>query len=325
MSRADTALAAQIKRDAARVLPDRSTLVLFGLLAGLLICVEASRPRTLTVPWGSNVILFAVPLGFLAGAQTLILLTGGIDLSVASIATGAAYVMATNIQFGEAPAVALGLAAGVLVGLLNGVGIALFRVLPMIMTLGTNLVVLGLLTVYSQIAMARRSAVPDFLLVLGSGKLGGLVPWSLVVWIPMGLMLIVGLRTTGFGRALYAIGDNADACRVSGVRLWKVVVANYALSGLLSAIAGLLLIGSTNAADLGLANSYLLPSVAAAVIGGTSIFGGRGGYGGTVIGVLVLTILESLMTLLNASEPIKQIIYGSVILLIAAGYAKLSR
>ena len=308
-----------------RMLPGRSTLVLLGLLAGLLVLVEAIRPGTLSVAWMSNVVLFAAPLGFLAGAQTVVLLTGGVDLSVASIAAAAAYLMATNIQFGEGPAIALGLATGLLVGALNGVGIALFRVLPMIMTLGSSLVVLGSLTVYSQIAMARRSAVPDVLLVLGSGKIGGVVPWSLAVWVPLGLLLVLGLGRIGFGRALYAIGDNADACRISGLRIWRVLVANYALSGLLSAAAGLLLIGSTNAADLGLANSYLLPSVAAAVIGGTSIFGGRGGYGGTVIGALVLTILESLMTLLDASEPIKQIIYGSVILLIAAGYAKLSR
>ncbi len=208
--------------------------------------------------------------------------------------------------------------------MLNGVDIALFGVLPMIMTLGSSLVVLGSLTVYSQIAMARRSAVPDFLLVLGNGKIGGVFPWSVVAWVPLGLLLVLGLGRIGFGRALYAIGDNADAYRISGLRIWRVLVTNYALSGLLSAAAGLLLIGSTNAADLGLANSYLLSSIAAAVIGGTSIFGERGGYGGTVIGALVLTVLESLMTLLNVSEPVKQIIYGSLILLIAVGYAKLS-
>ena len=305
--------------------PERSTLVLFGLLGALLVLVEVIRPGTLSAPWISNVVLFAAPLGFLAGAQTVVLLTGGIDLSVASIATGAAYIMATNVQLGEGPAIALGIVSGLLVGVLNGVGIALFGVLPMIMTLGTSLVVLGSLTVYSQVAMTRRSAVPDVLVTLGSGKIEGLVPWSLVAWIPLTVLLVVGLRRSGFGRSLYALGDNADACRISGLRVWKVLVATYAVSGLLSAAAGLLLIGGTNAADLGLANSYLLPSVAAVVIGGTSIFGGRGGYGGSVIGAVVLTILESLMTLLNASEPLKQIIYGSAILLIAAGYAKLSR
>lgn len=307
------------------LLSNRSFLVLLALLIVLLLIVQLMRPGTLGPGWMSNIVLFAAPLGLLAGAQTLALLTGGIDLSVASIATAAAYVMATNIELGAGPAIALGLLVAVLVGLLNGIGIALFRVLPMIMTLGTSLMVMGLLTVYSQIAMAQRSGVPEFLLALGSLKIGGVVPYSLFVWLPIGAIMILGLSRSGFGRSLYAVGDNAKACKIAGIRIWKVLVADYVASGVLSGVAGLLLVGSTNAADLGLANTYLLPSVAAAVIGGTSIFGGRGGYGGTVIGAFILTILESLMTLLNASEPIKQIIYGSVILLIATGYTKLSK
>jgi ribose transport system permease protein len=304
---------------------NRSFIVLLALLIALLLTVQLIRPGTLGPGWVSNIVLFAAPLGLLAGAQTLVLLTGGIDLSVASIATASAYVMAANIELGVGPAVALGLLIAILVGLLNGIGIALFRVLPMIMTLGTSLMVMGLLTVYSQIAMAQRSGVPEFLLVLGSSKISGVVPYSLFVWLPIGAILILGLSRSGFGRSLYAVGDNPKACKIAGIRIWKVLVADYVASGLLSGVAGLLLIGSTNAADLGLANTYLLPSVAAAVIGGTSIFGGRGGYSGTVIGAFILTILESLMTLLNASEPIKQIIYGSVILLIATGYTKLSK
>jgi len=308
-----------------RIAADHSFVVLLALLIALLLAVQIIRPGTVSSGWVSNIVLFAAPLGLLAGAQTLVLLTGGIDLSVASIATAAAYVMATNVEIGVAPALALGLLISILVGLLNGIGIALFRVLPMIMTLGTNLMVMGLLTVYSQIAMAQRSGVPEFLLFLDSTKIGGLVPCSLFVWLPVGAILILGLSRSGFGRSLYAVGDNPKACTIAGIRIWKVLIADYVASGVLSGVAGLLLIGSTNAADLGLANTYLLPSVAAAVIGGTSIFGGRGGYGGTVIGAFILTILESLMTLLNASEPIKQIIYGSVILLIATGYTKLSK
>jgi ribose transport system permease protein len=198
-----------------------------------------------------------------------------IDLSVASIATASAYVMATHIELGAGPAIGFGLLVAILVGLLNGIGIALFRVLPMIMTLGTSLMVMGLLTVYSQIAMAQRSGVPEFLLVLGSSKISGVVPYSLFVWLPIGALLILGLSRSGFGRSLYAVGDNPKACTIAGIRIWKVLVADYVASGLLSGVAGLLLIGSTNAADLGPANTYLLPSVAAAVIGGTSIFGGR--------------------------------------------------
>ena len=103
-----------------------------------------------------------------------------------------------------------------------------------------------------------------------------------------------------------------------------VLFANYLLCAILAAIAGLVVVGGTNAADLSLADSYLLPSVACVVIGGTSIFGGRGGYAGTIIGALILTVLTGLLTLLDVSEPIKQILYGAIILSLAAAYARLT-
>lgn len=124
--------------------------------------------------------------------------------------------------------------------------------------------------------------------------------------------------------AFYAVGDNREACHLSGIRVWRVLFANYLLCAILAAIAGLVVVGGTNAADLSLADSYLLPSVACVVIGGTSIFGGRGGYGGTIVGALILTVLTGLLTLLDVSEPIKQILYGAIILSLAAAYARLT-
>jgi ribose transport system permease protein len=108
------------------------------------------------------------------------------------------------------------------------------------------------------------------------------------------------------------------------VRVWRVLLAGYVLCGLLAAIAGIVLVGSTNAADLSLADVYLLPSIAAVIIGGTSIFGGRGGYAGSIVGALILTVLTSILTLLDAPEPIKQILYGAIILALAAVYARLT-
>ena len=108
----------------------------------------------------------------------------------------------------------------------------------------------------------------------------------------MALLILVGLRRTGYGRLLYAIGDNPVAARLSGARAWQVLVVLYVISALLAAIAGFLLAGLTNIAAVTLADSYVLPSVAAAVIGGTSIMGGRGGFGGTIVGALILTVLD---------------------------------
>jgi ribose transport system permease protein len=121
---------------------------------------------------------------------------------------------------------------------------------------------------------------------------------------------------------IYAVGDNAIACRLAGVRTWQVLLAVYALCGTLSAAAGILLVGFNDAADLGIATPFLLPSVAAVVIGGTSIFGGVGGYAGTILGALILTVLDSLLTILNASQAVRQILYGLIILALAAIYAR---
>jgi ribose transport system permease protein len=121
---------------------------------------------------------------------------------------------------------------------------------------------------------------------------------------------------------LYAYGDNPIAVRLAGTRAWQLLVLTYALCGVCAAIGGLLLAGLTNAADLGLATSYLLPSVAAVVIGGTSIFGGLGTYSGTIFGALILTVLDSFLTLLNVAQSVRQILYGAIILALAALYAR---
>jgi ribose transport system permease protein len=307
-----------------RFLRERSIFALVLLLAVLVGGIGVIRPGTVTADWIANTLLFAVPLAMMAGGETLLLLTGGIDLSIASVATGSAYLLSSNAVHGTTLAVFLGLALGVLVGLLNGIGVAVFRVQPLVMTLGSGLMTEGALVVYSQKIIGEPQRIPAAIVMLGSGKVFGVVPVDLLLWLPFAALLILGLRRTGFGRLLYAVGDNAEACKLAGVRVWPVLLGAYVACGLLGAIAGLVLVGTTNAADLSLANVYLLPAIAAAIIGGTSIFGGRGGYGGTVVGALILTVLDGLLTLLNAPEPVKQILYGGIILLLAAAYTRLT-
>ena len=303
----------------------RNTIVVLVLLLVLFVVgIEVTRPGTVTPTWISNTLLFAAPLGVLAAGQTLVMLTGGIDLSVASVATGSAYLLTTNASQGSVTAVLIGLSLGLGVGLLNGIGVALLRVQPLVMTLGTGLMTGGVMIVYSQKMLASQPHVPDFIQALGSGKLWGLVPLDLLLWVPLSALMIFGLRRTGFGRLVYAVGDNRQACLLAGIRVWRVLLVDYVLCALLAAIAGLVLVGSTNAADMGLADVYLLPSVAAVIIGGTSIFGGRGGYSGSIVGAIILTVLTSLLTLLDATEPVKQILYGAIILVLAAAYARLT-
>jgi ribose transport system permease protein len=308
-----------------RVLREQSMVVLVLLLLALVGVITVIRPGTITLTWASNVLLFAVPLGLMAGGETLLLLTGGIDLSVAAVATGSGYLLAATGLLHPGAAVFVALAVGLVVGVLNGVGVGLLNVQPLVMTLGTGLMTTGALVVYSQRIIGQQPHVPEFIVVLGSGKIfHGLLPVDLFLWLPVAAGLLWGLRRTGYGRLLYAVGDNPTACRLAGVRVWQVLLLAYVLCGLLAAAAGLVLVGTIDAADLSLANPYLLPAIAAAIIGGTSIFGGRGGYGGTIVGALILTVLDGLLTLLNAPEPVRQILYGAIILGLAAAYTRLT-
>ena len=302
----------------------RTIFALILLLLLFVIGVEVVRPGTVTPLWTSNVLMFAAPLAIMAAGQTLVMLTGGIDLSVASVATGSAYLLATNASSGDGVAIALGLLLGVIVGTINGVGVALLGVQPLVMTLGAGLMTSGVMIVYGQRMMASTPRVPAIVQTLGAGKLFGLVPIDLFLWVAIGALMLFGLHRTGFGRLLYAVGDNREACDLAGIRVWRVLFADYLLCAILAAVTGIVLVGGTNAADLSLADGFLLPSVAAVVIGGTSIFGGRGGYAGTVVGTLILTVLTGLLTLLDVSEPIKQILYGAIILSLAAAYARLT-
>jgi ribose transport system permease protein len=314
-------------RSPVRVLAMLRAYTIVALLLLLVVFVagiELARPGTVTPLWVSNMVLFAAPLGIVAAGQTLVMLTGGIDLSVASVATASAYLMATHSALGGVTAVCWGLGVGLIVGLINGIGIALLRVQPLVMTLGAGLMTEGMLVVYSQKMLADAPRVPQFIESLGAGKLLGTIPNDLLLWAPIALVVVYVLRWTGYGRLLYAVGDNSEACRLAGIRVWRVMLVNYVLCSLLAATAGLVIVGSTDAADLSLADVYLLPSVAAVIIGGTSIFGGRGGYGGTIIGALILTVLNSILTLLDAPEPIRQILYGAIILVLAATYTRLT-
>jgi len=304
----------------------RNTIVALILLLLLFIgVVEVIKPGTVNPVWLSNTLLFAAPLGILAAGQTMVMLTGGIDLSVVSVAMGSAFLMTTTaLKFGNLTAVAIGLGLGLAVGAINGVGIALLGVQPLVMTLGTGLMTQGIIIVYSQKILASRSIVPDFIHAIGSGRLGGLIPLDLFLWLPIAALVLIILQRTGFGRLLYAIGDNREGCRLAGVRVWRILLIDYVICALLASLAGFVLVGHTNSADLSLASTYLLPSIAAVIIGGTSIFGGSGGYSGTIIGALILTVLDGLLTLLDSPEPIKQILYGAIIFVLAAAYSRLT-
>ena len=304
---------------------DRPLIPLVILLFGLIVALEILQPGIVNERWVSNIVRAAVPLAILAAAQTLTMLTGGIDLSVGIVATMTAFVMATQVSFMDpALAIPLALAVAALVGLANGIGVGIFRVHPLIMTLAVGLVVEGLLLVYQRLVLGGSMQLPEVITWLGTGRSFGNIPNSLLVFIPLSILIWLLLRRTGFGRLLYAIGDNEGATRLAGVRYWQVIIVLYILSALLAGVGGLLYIGLVKANTLSLAVPLVLPSVAAAVIGGTSIYGGRGGYAGTIVGALILQVITTLLLVLQVPEGTRRIIFGLIILGVTAAYTRIT-
>jgi ribose transport system permease protein len=305
---------------------DQPIIPLTVLLVGLVAVIGLASPGIVSPSWAGVIVRSAVPLAILAGCQTLTMLTGGIDLSVGAIASMVGFVTATLLhsEGGVVQGIAVSLSAAALAGLVTGIAVGVFRVHPLIATLGMSFIVLGLANVWQLQSVQTGAGVPDVVRTIGSGQLFGVIPNSLVIFIPIMLLILVMLRRSGYGRLLYAIGDNPIAARLSGARSWQIILVLYVVSALLAGIAGLLLSGFTNTASVSLAESSVLPSIAAAVIGGTSIFGGRGGYGGTIVGALILTVLTALLTVLGLPEPTRQIVFGAIIVVVAAAYTRVT-
>jgi ribose transport system permease protein len=304
---------------------DRPLVPLFLLLGLLVLILQIAQPGIITASWLSGTLRFAIPLAILAACQTLTMLTGGIDLSVAVVASMTAYVMSTLVSdVGWLGASLIALIPAAVVGVVNGIGVGIFRVHPLIMTISMGLVVSGAVNVYSRANIAGGTRVPPEITWLGGQSLFGFLPNSLLLFVPLATLILFGLRRFGYGRLLYAVGDNEIAARLAGVRIGAVLVVLYMISGILAGVAGLVYAGVIGSATGRLVDPYLLPSVAAVVIGGTSIFGGRGGYAGTIVGALILTVLTTLLNVLGMPEATRQILFGAIILAVAAAYTRIT-
>ena len=304
---------------------DRPMIPLLALLAMLVGASEIARPGIVDTEWAGVIFRTSVPLAILAACQTLTMLTGGIDLSVGAVASMSGFVVASIVGTAGLPAaIAVALIAAAIAGLVTGIGVGVFKVHPLIMTLGMSLVVLGLADVLQLQTVQTNAGVPTEIRWLGSQAFAQIFPISLLVFVPLAALILVGLRRTGFGRLLYAIGDNPIAARLSGARSWQILIVLYITSALLAAIAGFIYTGYTNVASVSLVDSDVLPSVAAAVIGGTSIMGGRGGFGGTIVGVLILTVITSLLSSLGYPEAVRQVLFGAIIVAVAAAYTRVT-
>jgi ribose transport system permease protein len=263
----------------------------------------------------------AAVTGIAAAGQTLVIIAAGIDLSVASTITFAA-IMLPLVTAGWDTVGLLG--AGVVllittcVGTINGIGVVLLRVHPLIITLATATILQG-----SLLLIAGGSAVSTSnptVVWLGNGQLLG-VPVTILAWIVVASAVLVLLHGSVIGSWLYAIGTNPRASRLAGVNLPLTLIVAYAISGFSAGVAGLLLLGMNRQGYVGIGEPYLLGSIAAVVLGGTSILGGRGTYFGTIAGAILLVTITALITVVNASPGWRSVLFGTLIfaLLLLAG------
>lgn len=259
-------------------------------------------------------------LGIVAAGLMIVILLGHIDLSVPWTLTAAA-MMATAV--GGPWAIPAGIGIGLAVGIVNGIGVAYLRVPSMIFTLGLNAVMRGLMVAHTG-GFAPQTAATELMQYLAVARVLG-IPVALLVWIAVSVLVVVILTRTTLGRAIYAIGNRERAAYLSGINTNAVILVAFALSGAAAGLAGVLLAGYSTKAYQGMGDAYLLPAIAAVVIGGTNILGGRGRYLGTLVGVILIVLLNSVLSIMQMPEAGRQIIYGLVIVSMLLVYGRGSR
>jgi len=268
-------------------------------------------------------------LGVIATGMMMVILLGQIDLSVPWVVAvgGMMSTAATGWgPTGEALAIPFGVLCGVALGLANGFGVAYLRIPSMIITLAVNAVAQGLMVVHTG-GFSPQDASSAAMRDLATGHTLFGLPNALLVWAAVGGATVFLLSRTTFGRAIYGIGNRERAAYLSGVKTQRVVLFTFAIAGGLSAFGGVLLAGYASKAAQAMGDAYLLPSIAAVVLGGASILGGRGSYIGTIAGVILITLLQSILSVIQMQEAGRQVIYGVVIIamLLLYGRERLAR
>jgi ribose transport system permease protein len=201
----------------------------------------------------------------------------------------------------------------VIVGLVNGIGVAYLRIPSMVLTLGVNALLKGVIVVYNGSAPQFEQA-PPLISSIATQSLFGVIPYVVLVWAAISLMMIVVLSRTSLGRKTYAVGNNEIATFLSGVRTPRVLIGAFVLSGVMNALAGLMIAGNAGRSFNEMGEPFLLPAIAAVVVGGTSILGGSGRYLGTIAGVILIRLLDSALNIVQVPPAMRDITFGLVIL-----------
>jgi ribose transport system permease protein len=303
---------------------DPAVATAFGCIVLLLLLGSLYSRSFLSPEYLLQQLKVASFLGVIATGMMLVILLGQIDLSVPWVVTTGAMMACAAAGHGAAGlwiSIPFGILCGVAIGFVNGVGVAYLRIPSMIITLATNAVAQGLMVVYTG-GFSPQDEASRAMRYIATGSAIPSVPNAVLVWAVIGAIAVWLLARTTFGRAVYAIGNRERAAYLSGIDTRKVTMLAFALSGGLSAFGGVLLAGYASKAAQSMGDAYLLPSIAAVVLGGTHILGGRGSYLGTIAGVILITLLQSILSVMQITEAGRQLIYGAVIILMLLLYGR---
>ena len=307
---------------------ERPVLIAFGFIIVLLVAGSFYSSNFLSANYLLQQLQVAAFLGIIASGVMLIILLGHIDLSIPWLVTVGGMMSTAAAgwwgDLGVAMAVPFGMACGLIFGVINGFGVAFLRIPSMIFTLGVNAVAQGLMVLHTG-GFAPQDHATDLMHWLATKRTLMGIPNALFVWLIVGLIIVFILTRTPLGRYIYAIGNREGATYLSGVNTRGVLIACFAISGTCSALAGVLLAGYSTKAYQAMGDPYLLPAIAAVVLGGTHILGGRGTYLGTVAGVILISLLQSILSVMQMPEAGRQVIYGIVIIIMLLVYGRESK
>lgn len=295
---------------------DPAVAIAFGCIILLLLGGSLYSSNFLSPDYLLQQLKVASFLGVIATGMMAVILLGQIDLSVPWVVTTGAMMACAATAYGATGAVLaipFGILCGAAIGLVNGIAVAYLRIPSMIITLATNAVAQGLMVVYTGGFSPQDSASAAMRFLATGYAIPGL-PNGVLVWLAVGLLAVFLLTRTTFGRSLYAIGNRERAAYMSGINTRRITLLAFIASGGLSALGGVLLAGYASKASQSMGDAYLLPSIAAVVLGGTHVLGGKGSYLGTVAGVILITLLQSILSVMQIEEAGRQLIYGAVII-----------
>lgn len=277
------------------------------------------QPNYLSAKYLVDTLVMASILGILALGQTFVILTGGIDLSIIWTMNLAAVIVCMFQYSGRNPVLAVlaALTVSAAIGIFNGIGVAFLEIPPMVMTLATQSIVYSITMVYTD--GNARGQSPEWLRWLSTGYTAGLRN-VLIFWLLIAVLAAFVLSRTAFGRRLYAVGNSVSVSYLSGINVKGMLIAVYAISGITAMISGLVFTGYLGYSYLSMGENYELPSIAAVVVGGTSILGGKGSYTGTVAGAIMLYLVTSMLNNMQMEASGKKMIYGLIILIVLLVY-----